>query len=114
MTTCLSPKDLLRPCTSIAYSLIERDSLQPDVDRLAGAQAGAARRLRAVFDEEHQLRALLARIEHRRRVLRLARKVGHLGRDRLRAAVAGDIDRPAPLDRAEHRFGNAETTSHCV
>src|SRR4051812_29572078 len=107
MTTCFLPKDLLSPRTSIANSLIVRALLEPDVDRLPGTQP-VARRLGPRLDEEHELRALVARIEDRRRVLRLARHERDLRRHWRGTAVAHDLDRLADLHRTERRLRNVE------
>src|SRR5688572_20608777 len=99
-TTVLSPKDLVRPSTSItasgmACSLAAISGLArglgghgSDRDRLADTQQlGPAR---DGLDAEHQLGTLLAGEDHRRRELGLARQERHVGADAIGTAVAMD------------------------
>ena len=72
LTTCLSPKRLFRPVTSMigaaAFTSLPRNG---NVERQARAQAGGVFRRGRGFDPEHQLLAAAAAVDHRRGVFRL-------------------------------------------
>ena len=76
------------------------------LDRLADAQP--LRPLRARLDQEHQLRALLQAVDHRRGELRRAGDEAHLGADIGLAAVAADGDGVAELELGQRRLVDEE------
>ena len=92
LTTCLSPKCLFSPRTSIAgmRRVMSRARAHCSVDRhrLPGRRRGASSARGPRLDHEHQLGARLVAVDDRRRVLGLVGDVAHRRRHVGAAAVA--------------------------
>ena len=108
-TTCLSPKCLFRPCTSMAYSELRQElSLQCDLQRLAGMEHRGVVHRRLGDDHEDQLGAILIAVDDRRRVFHLVGDEGDGGGHVGRAAITMHADFLAKLQAADGGFRHEE------
>src|ERR1035438_476279 len=115
-TTCLSPKCLLMPATSMASGVAEFISVfsQAHIDGQPGAKGRSLFRCRRGLDAEHQLFAAAPAIDYGRGVLGLGRDEVDGSTDGTGAAVAGDFDDTAGTDLCDDGFRNEETDASQV
>src|SRR6185369_8731715 len=110
-TTCLSPKCLLMPLTSMTRGASMSPSRQAHIDRQTGMERGGLLRRRGGLDPEDQFLPTALAVNDRRRVFGLRGDEVDDCPNRGRAAIAARLHRLPHPDPGEGGFRYEETQS---